>query len=226
MSNTNTELQKEFELERMILFSDAVFAIAITLLIIEIKFPEIDKGATRHEIWLAFKPVVRAFLSFLLSFFFIGVTWAKHLRICKYLRAYDNGVIFRNLLLLFFVVCFPFTASGLSHIAPSTPLLPFFIYFFNLAALMFSQFIFSHYIFRKKAHLSVNGFEAEKNFILIQSKYLAIIIGVAVCLMVLLSFIFPGNTTYVLYGFYPILLASAIYRRYLRNYKKKHPFTE
>jgi uncharacterized membrane protein len=221
MSNTSAELQKEFELERMILFSDAVFAIAITLLIIEIKFPEIEKGASAHEVWLAFKPIIHEFLSFVLSFFFIGITWARHLKICKYLRAYDNGVIFRNLLLLFFVVCFPFTASGVGHITPSTALLPFLIYFFNVTALIGSQFLLADYIFRQKPILSVAAFEAEKKFIVMQSKYLAIIFSLGLCLLGILTIIFPGKDVYVLYGFYPILIAIVLYRRYLRNYKKK-----
>ena len=58
MSETKNELHKEFELERLILFSDAVFAIAITLIIIEIKFPDIEKGATSLQIWEAFKPTL------------------------------------------------------------------------------------------------------------------------------------------------------------------------
>lgn len=69
MSETNQELKKEFELERMILFSDAVFAIGITLLVIEIKFPEIPAEATKDAIIEAFKPVYIRFFAFMLSFF-------------------------------------------------------------------------------------------------------------------------------------------------------------
>src|SRR3990170_8000954 len=115
MEIQQNELQKEFELERLILFSYAVFAIAITLLIIEIKFPEVHRGASTQEILLSFKPTIIRFAGFILSFFFIGALWARHLKVCKYLKSYNDGVIFRNLLFLFFIVCFPFTASGLSE---------------------------------------------------------------------------------------------------------------
>ncbi len=55
-SQLGTELKKEFQLERMILFSDAVFAIAVTLLVIEIKVPEISNDKITDtlllQVWL------------------------------------------------------------------------------------------------------------------------------------------------------------------------------
>jgi uncharacterized membrane protein len=217
MSTTQAELQKEFELERMILFSDAVFAIAITLLIIEIKFPEVEKGASTHEILLAFKPTIIRFAGFILSFIFIGLMWTRHLRICKYLRSYNNGVLFCNLLLLFFIVCFPFTASGITeHINPHF-FLPFFIYIFNIAAVAVSQYLLCNYIFNRKAHLSVHGFEKEKRYILLQSKYFALMLVTAFTLLLIASFVLSG--TYVMYTLYLIPIMGGITRRRLRKYK-------
>ena len=219
MPELQSELQKEFELERMILFSDAVFAIAITLLIIEIKFPEVPKDATVAEIFELFKPVLIRFLGFILSFFFIGLMWSRHLKIFKYLKNYDSGVIFRNLVLLFFVVCFPFTASGLTeHIRPHF-LLPILIYLINIACVSVSQFILCSYLFNKNSKLSVNGFETEKNYILLQTKFSAMVLAIGVIVVFLVSSMFPGNTMYVLYSFYVIPLMMVFVRKKLKKYK-------
>lgn len=219
MAETQSELQKEFELERMILFSDAVFAIAITLLIIEIKFPEVPKDATTAEIKELFKPVIIRFLGFILSFFFIGLMWSRHLKIFKYLKSYDNGVIYRNLILLFFIVCFPFTASGLTELIRPHFLLPILIYLINIACVSVSQFILCHYLFNKNSTLSVAGFEIEKQYILLQSKYFALVLAIGVVVVFSVSLIFPGNTMYVLYSFYVIPFMMLFVRKNLKKYK-------
>lgn len=104
------EVKKEFQLERMILFSDAVFAIVITLMAIEIRLPE---GSREHplqfdEMLHHLAPVL---LSYAVSFFFIGMTWYQHLRIFALLKSYDLGLVVRNLVLLFCVGLFPFGAT-------------------------------------------------------------------------------------------------------------------
>ena len=162
MSAQQNDLHKEFELERMILFSDAVFAIAITLLVIEIKFPEVPESATTSEIKELFKPVFIRFLGFILSFFFIGSMWARHLKIFKYLKRYDSRLIILNLVFIFFIVCFPFTASGLTeHIRPHF-IFPIILYISNIACVSISQFVLCSYLFRKASKLTLSGFEVQK----------------------------------------------------------------
>jgi uncharacterized membrane protein len=219
MSNVESELQKEFELERMILFSDAVFAIAITLLIIEIKFPEIERGATSHEVLHQFKPVIIRFIGFILSFFFIGVMWARHLKIFKYLRSYDSGVILRNLILLFFIVCFPFTASGLTENIRPGFVLPIVVYAINICCVMLAQYALCRYMFKARPQLSVPGQEMEKRYLLLQSKFTAMVLTCTTLLIVMLTLIFPGNNLYVLYGFYAIPISMLFVRKYLKKLK-------
>src|SRR5947208_1264763 len=119
MSNPNVSLEKEFELERLVLFSDAVFAIAITLLVIEIKFPEVPEGVHGWALVKVFQPAIIEFCTFVVSFLIIGVYWSRHLQLCKHLKSYDRKVVVHNLFFLFFVVTFPFTASGIGHFSPS-----------------------------------------------------------------------------------------------------------
>ena len=219
MSEETIELKKEFELERMILFSDAVFAIAITLLIIEIKFPEIAKGASTHDIYLSFKPVIVRFLGFMLSFFFIGMMWTRHLRLFKYLRTYNSGVIFRNLVFIFFIVCFPFTASGITENIRSGFNLPIFMYIINIWLVSISQFILCYYLFAKKSPLCIPGYEVEKKYILLQSKYSAIILLITIGIMFLLSYIFNGDFTPVVLSFYVMPILMIFVKRHLKKYK-------
>ena len=66
--NLKEEIRREFQLERMILFSDAVFAIAITLMAIEIKLPEHSNESLRIQLF----QLVPVILAYAVSFGFIG----------------------------------------------------------------------------------------------------------------------------------------------------------
>lgn len=115
MSQTNPfhhELKKEFQLERMILFSDAVFAIAITLMALEMKVPEIDKHVVSdHLLAEKLAELIPKFIGFLVSFFVIGLYWTVHHRMFGFVVAYTPRLLWLNLFFLLAVVLMPFSSA-------------------------------------------------------------------------------------------------------------------
>lgn len=102
-------------LERLLFFSDAVFAIAITLLVIEIKAPVLPHGASDGEIGRALLVQTPRFIGFATTFFLIGQTWIEHHRIGRLLTGFDLGLLWKNLFLLFVVAAMPFASALLSE---------------------------------------------------------------------------------------------------------------
>src|SRR5262245_21540132 len=118
MSQLHNELKKEFQLERLILFSDAVFAIAITLLVIEIKIPEVERDQLSDNALLgALGHLIPKFIGFIVSFLLIGLYWSVHHRMFGFVTNYDAKLRFLNLLFLFFVVLMPFSTGFYSEYA-------------------------------------------------------------------------------------------------------------
>jgi uncharacterized membrane protein len=203
----------------MILFSDAVFAIAITLLIIEIKFPELPEDFKLHpDLSHLFKETLIQGAGFFISFFFIGMSWAKHLRTFRYLKAYDNGVIFLNLLSLLFIVAFPFSASGLVHVKPYF-MFPLIIYLGNIMLVMVSSFLLTHYIFRKKSSLVIPGQDAEKNYLYQQTKYFALAVTVSFSIVLTTAILTNFNNDIITRSFNSIVILLAASRLYTKRFK-------
>jgi uncharacterized membrane protein len=112
MKDTKTEPSNEaLALERIVFFSDAVMAIAITLLAIDLKVPEIDAAVNASELPLRLRTLGPQFMSFVISFFVIGIYWTSHHRYFRLIKRYDGGLIALNMLFLFFIVLMPFVAS-------------------------------------------------------------------------------------------------------------------
>lgn len=103
------ESRKQFQLERLILFSDAVFAIAITLLIIEIKIPHFEGHATQQQLSHALLEKLPEFIGFVISFVVIGQFWTNHHKLFGYITGYTPGLLWLNLLVLIWVVLMPFS---------------------------------------------------------------------------------------------------------------------
>ena len=70
----HNELKKEFQLERLILFSDAVFAIVITLMAIEIRLPQTDQTITSDQLNDMLRHLVPVFFSYAVSFIFLTLS--------------------------------------------------------------------------------------------------------------------------------------------------------
>jgi len=119
MSNElHNELKKEFQLERMVLFSDAVFAIAITLLVIEIKIPALDhKTVTDQQLSESLKHLIPKFIGFLVTFMLIGIYWSVHHRMFGYVTGYTRKLLLLNLFFLCFVALMPFSTGFYSEYA-------------------------------------------------------------------------------------------------------------
>jgi uncharacterized membrane protein len=216
-------IEREFELERFILFSDAVFAIAITLLIIDIKFPDLPEKLDNVDYLKLFKPLIFHFFALCVSFFFIGNFWSRHLRMFKYLKEYNQGVIRRNLFFLFFIVTFPFAAEGIGHMR-SDFILPLYNYMTNVVLCSAMHFSLCKYIFYKKPQLSVRGHEMEKKYIFLRSKYFTILIFVVLLFAIIVGLIFPESLQYSSFSFYLLFPGLLIIRRKLKKYKPKEDF--
>jgi uncharacterized membrane protein len=96
-------------------FSDGVFAIALTLLVLDLRVPELH-GRT---VWEAVVELWPQFLGYVLSFLIIAINWVFHHRKFRAIVRYDTKLIWINLILLFFVALVPFPTSLLAEYAPS-----------------------------------------------------------------------------------------------------------
>jgi uncharacterized membrane protein len=92
---------------RLEAFSDGVFAIAITLLVLDIHVPEPGSGHLGHEL-LAQWP---SYAAYVISFITIGIIWINHHAAFSRLRSVDQSILILNLLLLLSVGILPFTTS-------------------------------------------------------------------------------------------------------------------
>jgi uncharacterized membrane protein len=103
----------DFLIERIAFFSDAVFAIAITLIIIDIHPPIVLQGYTSAMVWQKLGEKIPQFFGLVVSFWLIGSAWLRHHQLFGSIDKYDIKFMIINLWLLFTIILFPFSTSFL-----------------------------------------------------------------------------------------------------------------
>ena len=101
---------------RLEAFSDAVIAILMTIMVLELKIPHGDGQADLN----ALKDLYPIFLAYVLSFIYLGIYWNNHHHMLQATRKVDGKILWANLHLLFWLSLVPFTTGwmGENHFAP------------------------------------------------------------------------------------------------------------
>ena len=131
MSTTNEASSKAAhtsnELDRIVFFSDAVMAIAVTLLAVELRPPDVEPSQLPQALF-QLTPMIA---SFALSFLIIASFWVMHHMTFSYIRDYDYKLVWLNILFLMFIVLTPFASSLLgTYVLDETALI---VYSFVIA---------------------------------------------------------------------------------------------
>ena len=129
------------EPNRLEAFSDGVLAIIITIMVLELKVPH---GSD----WPTLRPLVPVFLSYVLSFLYVGIYWNNHHHLLKTCRRVTGGIMWANMHLLFWLSLLPFVTGwmGDNHLATAPVLLYGVVLFLAAIAyfLLQGQIIASH----------------------------------------------------------------------------------
>ena len=208
--------KQDFQVERIAFFSDAVFAIALTLLIIEFRPPHTDKETTNTQLWHELLGMKFQFAALVLSFVLIVSYWMRHHTLFKYVHNYNKQIIIANMTVLFPMIFFPFTTAflyesvgeGVKNIG-----IPFRLFLLNNVLAGITTYYFFWMITRKYKELS---FPMEKK-IAHEFEIRLLIMSVSFLLVFSLSFI---SFEAAMFGLFPMAIMN-IYHRFLKKDKNK-----
>ena len=213
------ELRKEFQLERLILFSDAVFAIAITLLVIEIKIPEIHENVSDKALLQSLIHLIPKFIGFIVSFMMIGLYWTVHHRMFGFVTSYSRKLLVLNLVFLFFVALMPFSTGFYSEYAGLELFrqqlkVPMTFYVLNFCGMGFLNYFMWVYITNPKNKVAEPPVDP---IVVKEARTVSLVVPVIFLVMLPVAYL-----TNVIFAVYVPMLIPVILRIMRKKIKKKY----
>ena len=128
-------------------FSDAVFSIAMTLLVLEVFIPSYKELQTGNTLQIL-QNRVPSFIGLIVSFMVTALYWIANMRIFKFASTIDSKILWYNFLLLFFILLLPFSTAF--YVKGFTYQDSFAFYCFSLSAIGFFNLLLNIYIVKKE----------------------------------------------------------------------------
>jgi len=199
-----------FPHDRIVLFSDAVFAIAITLLVIEIKIPS-HAVVLAHGLGGALREMIPLFIGYLVSFLVITLFWVGHMKTWRYVTSATSGMVWLNIFELLFVAMMPFTTGMYSEYFANN--LAFTLYCLNLVGIAVFSYWLRSVVIRREGLVEKLG--AHEVAWLRAQTMIAMVVFVA-CM--LLASVTPWLARY---GFIAIFVLQVVMKRYLNHRERQ-----
>ena len=141
------------EKNRLEAFSDGVLAIIITIMVLELKVPHPSDQVPHPDKLADLKELLPVFLSYVLSFIYVGIYWNNHHHMFQSTKHVSGGILWANLHLLFWLSLFPFTTGwmGENHLAAT----PTAVYGFVLLMAAIAYFILQRTIIAQQGRNSL-----------------------------------------------------------------------
>lgn len=209
-------LRTQFQIDRIAFFSDAVMAIAITLLVMEIKITPVGKNATWQTLITQYQSsILQHIVTLFICFAAIGELWIRHHEIFEFIKGYSKILIKVNLYFLFSITLLPLSISFSQEDNPKN--MDIFILIANLFFCFLLFYILILIILNKKNsfHHNVAGVRIQE---IKRRIFLTVVTLFLVCVMSLVD-------TKLFYLPFFILFVDRIrkvYNRYIQKRNRKH----
>ncbi len=200
-------MTNRFPNDRVNNFSDAIFAIAITLLVLEVKIPPREDLQSLGTIGVL-ERLIPSFIGLLISFFVTALYWRAHLTLASFIKSYDNRMLWLTVWLLLFVVLLPFSTGFYAKNFGYNG--PFIFYCLNLVMIGLFNYWMVRYMIRKE------GFSAELTPLI--ASWLSFRAGVAPLIWLMsaaLTFVVPVFARFAFISIFIIFMIGE------RRYKKR-----